>query len=507
MLRCWLATLALVIASAPVASAHIGSPDIYLDGNAGPYRLLVTIRTPVVIPGVAELQVRSATGGVTAMHAVPLPMSGPGAKFAPVPDKLTASAQDPQLFSGALWMMVPGSWQVRVTVEGSAGAASLSIPVPAAALRTKRMQSGLGTVLLVLGMFLVSGAVAMAGASVREARLDPGVTPNAKRVRAGRIAMGVATFVIAAALWGGNRWWNSEAVSYAADVYKPLQMRAALSPSETLTLNLTDPGWLNGAGWRTLFKRSVDDFIPDHNHLMHLYAIRRPGLDVVYHLHPELTNPGVFEMKLPSMAAGDYTLYADVVHANGFPETLVAKLALPQPVSGRPLGTDEAAGSASPWQTSAANARSFQLPDAYRMVWLTGGQNKWRAKQPVLFRFRLEKPDGARPDDMAFYMGMPGHAAFVKTDGAVFAHVHPAGSVSMAALMLAQQQNDAKANTPTQTMEGMSMPPAKLDSAASGLPDEVTFPYGFPTPGRYRIFVQMKHGSTVETGIFDASVT
>jgi hypothetical protein len=35
---------------------------------------------------------------------------------------------------------------------------------------------------------------------------------------------------------------------------------------------------------------------------------------------------------------------------------------------------------------------------------------------------------------------------------------------------------------------------------------EVAFPYGFPSPGRYRIFIQMKHGDTVETGAFDAEV-
>jgi hypothetical protein len=34
----------------------------------------------------------------------------------------------------------------------------------------------------------------------------------------------------------------------------------------------------------------------------------------------------------------------------------------------------------------------------------------------------------------------------------------------------------------------------------------VSFPYGFPTAGHYRIFVQMKHGGTVETGAFDAQV-
>ncbi len=50
----------------------------------------------------------------------------------------------------------------------------------------------------------------------------------------------------------------------------------------------------------------------------------------------------------------------------------------------------------------------------------------------------------------------------------------------------------------------MSNMPGMNASAASGLPNEVSFPYGFPAPGRYRIFVQMKHGATVETGVFDA---
>jgi hypothetical protein len=42
--------------------------------------------------------------------------------------------------------------------------------------------------------------------------------------------------------------------------------------------------------------------------------------------------------------------------------------------------------------------------------------------------------------------------------------------------------------------------------AMNSLPNRVSFPYGFPQPGHYRIVVQMKHGGTVETGVFDAQV-
>jgi hypothetical protein len=37
-------------------------------------------------------------------------------------------------------------------------------------------------------------------------------------------------------------------------------------------------------------------------------------------------------------------------------------------------------------------------------------------------------------------------------------------------------------------------------------PAEVTFPYGFPEPGGYRLFVQIKKNGQVQTGAFDAHV-
>ena len=70
----------------------------------------------------------------------------------------------------------------------------------------------------------------------------------------------------------------------------------------------------------------------------------------------------------------------------------------------------------------------------------------------------------------------------------------------MAAFQLAQRQNE-DAHAP---MSGMSHD-MHSNMAMRSLPNEVSFPYGFPSPGQYRIFVQMKHGGTVETGIFDAA--
>ena len=49
-------------------------------------------------------------------------------------------------------------------------------------------------------------------------------------------------------------------------------------------------------------------------------------------------------------------------------------------------------------------------------------------------------------------------------------------------------------------------PHAGHTMAQSGLPAEVSFPYGFPKPGAYRIFVQMKRAGEIATGVLDAQV-
>ena len=123
------------------------------------------------------------------------------------------------------------------------------------------------------------------------------------------------------------------------------------------------------------------------------------------------------------------------------------------------------------------------------MLW-EHSQSKIHARQPYEFRFRLVDPSGNDAGDMQLYMGMQGHAAFLKDDGSVFAHVHPSGTVPAPAL-------------------GLAMPGGEHAMhllAARGLPAQVSFPYGLPKPGTYRIFVQMKRGGEIVTGSFNANV-
>ncbi len=45
-----------------------------------------------------------------------------------------------------------------------------------------------------------------------------------------------------------------------------------------------------------------------------------------------------------------------------------------------------------------------------------------------------------------------------------------------------------------------------MPSADDRYAAEVTFPYAFPQPGKYRLIIQMKRAGRVKTAFFDAMV-
>ena len=493
-LRFILSLLLCVVAAPSAAHAHVGSKDVFEQVEAGPYKLYVTIRMPTVIPGVATVEVRSSGANVSSIHITPLPITGEASKHPPTSDPMARSAADPAFFTGSLWMMASGSWQVRFEIAGEGGVQTTSVPVPAVALATLKMQRGLGIVLGVLGLFLVVSMAGIVAAAVRDARLEPGAVPSPGRRRRAVVATAGSLLFMSLLVWGGATWWNAEAAGYSLDVYRPLQVDPVLSG------NVLDLNVLAFHPDSERRGRSNNDFLPDHGHLMHLYAIRQPEMDAVFHLHPELVGAGDFRISLPAMPAGDYTLYGDVVHVSGFPETLVSKIVVPATMLGGRPGPDDAAAYPQPLSHGQL-VDSYTLPDGYVMVW--DRPSTLTADTAYTFRFHLLDAAGKPAADMQLYMGMAGHAAFVKTDGTVFAHTHPEGSAAMAALMLANGRDGSSATA----HEGMSMDmPMEMGHHSAPISNTVEFPYGFPSAGRYRIFVQMKHDTTVETGAFDVMV-
>ena len=135
--------------------------------------------------------------------------------------------------------------------------------------------------------------------------------------------------VLVFALWRGSVWWGDDAATYSQKLYKPLGISAHRSePRDHMDLRITDPGWLH--------LRKLDDLVPDHGHLMHLFLVRWPEMDRVYHLHPDQTAAGFSLLRCRTVPAGVYRIYGDIVHDSGFAETAVGEARLPD-IHGQPF--------------------------------------------------------------------------------------------------------------------------------------------------------------------------
>jgi hypothetical protein len=493
--------IAAVLLPGALAHAHVGSADVYYEGKAGPYPLFVTVRMPQVIPGVAEIQVRSASPDVHSVKVVLLRLTGPGSKHPSTPDIAERSKQDPQFFVSDLWFLEYGALQARLEVDGARGKAELSVPIASFPRQTKPMPPWMR----VLGVFvlfgLTFGIVPIAGGIARESTVPPGEAPRPSQRRNSRIVMAVTLVVACGIVYGARAMWNEEDAVYARNVefLKPPPVEATLQGGNRLTLRLAKPLMLPLAGkGRQAVEIKMDEVIPDHGYLMHVFLVGMPGIDKVWHLHFDRAEGGTFSKQLPAMPAGEYQIFADVVDKNGYPWTLLGNVKLPTIAGADPAG-DDSRWQGAPLTAPSSGATVAPLPGGGRMVWeRTDGP--LQANVGTSFKFRVEEADGSPARDLEPYMGMAAHMVVLRSDRNVFAHVHTNGTVPMAALDLAQAGllSEPSANAPGA--------PAMAHHHHASLPASFSIPYGVPSPGDYRFFVQVKRSGQVQTAAFDARV-
>lgn len=493
------AVLSGALVLALICSAHIGSPDTWFEGNAGPYAVRVIIRAPSVIPARAEIVVRVLgcgeprhACGVTRVSATPRIWNG-GERGAPPPDDAARVPGDSSLWSLQLWIMRQGSYGVVVHVEGSAGAGTVVVPITAVATRVLGMQRGLALLLAALGIFLSAGMVTIVGAGTREATLPPGEEPDARASSRGRGARWIAAAAIVLILAVSRLWWNVEQRAYASALFHSARARITTrADGRGRTLRFTiDSAWSIERGW--------SPFVPDHGKLMHLFLVKTGDLSAFAHLHPVGLDSLRFESRLPPLPAGRYHVFADVVRESGFAETLVESVTLDSVAAEwSPSDPDDAmyAGNG-----SAAVAR---LGDGSLLTWLGAGTPHVAGADADL-RFALRDARGATLA-VEPYLGMAAHAVVMRGDGSVYVHLHPAGTASLGA------QQALLAWTPADTARGairnrlVRAQNAMASMSGRRMSGEFSFPYAFPSAGRYRVWVQLRRGGAVRTAAFDVEV-
>ena len=118
-----------------------------------------------------------------------------------------------------------------------------------------------------------------------------------------------------------------------------------------------------------------------------------------------------------------------------------------------------------------------------------------------VLRFALRDSAGA-PVLLTPYLGMRGHAVVMRNDGGVFVHLHPSGTGSMASEQ-AFQLRDRGDTTPDGLLRLDSL---RMTHEPPMPTREISFPYAFPSAGRYRVWVQLRVRDTVRTAAFDVAV-
>lgn len=481
--------LALLTGIALVNSAHVGSPDAWFEGRAGPYTVTVHIEAPPVVPGIAVVNVKAGGADISRVTAFVNTHDAEGGT--PPPDELVPADDRPGWRRARLWVMNAGSNRVTVEVDGALGKGSVVVPLAAVAQR--RLSVGpMFTVLMVgVGAVLITGMLTLVGAAVREGVLDPGVAPDADRRRRARRAMGRAGVVIVLVLAGTGAWWRAEDRVFRQRLYRPLAISASVdtsSGSPRFILTISDSTWLQRdevALLRARGEAPMSGLVDDHGKLMHLFLVADDGRSAMAHLHPATTDTVTFTSALPALPAGRYRVFADIVHQNGFTQTLTGGVVMPDAVRHENVLSD----ADDSWAAGiAADSQRVRLADGTVLTWRTDTARSIRADEEAGLRFLVERPAGDSAS-LEPYLGMPGHAAVVRDDGEVFIHLHPMGTISPAAQA---RLSGEPAHPMAHSMETIS--------------DSLYFPYAFPEPGNYTVWVQFKRNGRILTGAFRAAV-
>ena len=499
-------------------SAHIGTNQVVFEGQAGGYPVRVLINPPGVVPAQVPITVR-VLSGTPSRVTLRAAQWNVGTKGAPPAEDAALVPGEPGVWAHDLWIMTASIYAVYVAVEGPAGNGTVVVPMQTSATRTLGMERGMAAILIALGTLLVAGMLTIIGAAVREGPVAPGQTAPPARVRGARLAMGAGAALLALALFGGSTWWDVEERAYQRRMLKPIAMRASVrlvDAERVLTMAMTDSLWLTNR---------FAPVMPDHGKLMHLFLIRADGAEassVLAHLHPLRVHADTFVTRIPSMTAGRYLLFGDLLLQNGSQRTLVDTIDVP--VAPVVPGEDGAAAAVTSSVIPALDpddawsaVTPVPLGGAYRLAsgaaMVLTADARVDAGRDLRLVATVSNADGSR-SMLEPYMGMGGHAMVLRRDAGVFMHLHPMGTASMTAQaqLMRRERGDTASLDSAQIAAVMATAEMASDRShamhatdAAGS-STLAFPFAFPTPGAYRVFVQVRRNGLVETAAFDVAV-
>jgi hypothetical protein len=293
-----------------------------------------------------------------------------------------------------------------------------------------------------IGAFAALLAVVFAGAALAGDRIDPDVDDGAGGEAGGKATEGMNTHT--------ETQTSSDEQAGAAPAAS-LPGLAVAQDGYRLELGETrlDPG----AGTELSFRiadehgATVEDFDLEHERRMHLIVVRRDFAGFK-HLHPEQASDGSWSVELGPTLPGVHRVFADF-SSGGASVTPAADLFVP----------GDFVPEALPEPALTADAG-----DSYEVEIEAGDPH---AGETARVRFVVSR-DGRELDGVEPYLGADGHLVALREGDQAFLHTHPEGS--------------------------------------PGGPGPIAFSVSYPSAGRYRLFLQFRHGGEVRTAAFTQEV-
>lgn len=196
--------------------------------------------------------------------------------------------------------------------------------------------------------------------------------------------------------------------------------------------------------------RPVTAYDVEHEKKLHLIAVRR-DTSGFQHVHPTLGADGRWQTTL-DLTAGDWRLYADFKATGAEPLVLGSDLFVPggyAPVVDRPVST-----------TATVDGFTVAMSGAIK------------AGTDSTVTLQVSKA-GKPVTDLQPYLGAYGHLVALRGGDLAYLHVHPTG----------------------EPRDGKTKPGPAIEFITNA-----------PSPGRYRLFLDFKHGDVVRTAEFTVDV-
>jgi hypothetical protein len=445
------------------AHASLVDPNSYFQGDAGPYHILVAVRPPPNLPGEAGVEVQATSGTVNSVEVHPFRIFSAGKTGAYPLQRMYDDRTDPGRFRATIRLAASGSWAFKLELKGDQGSATTVVPFSAAARqsgwpRSARLRASAGMLLAFTGLVLLI--------KFRRAR-----TIAHPRLAALAVVLSVLVGILMCSLG-----WVEAGRSFTHEqAQPPPEVLPGRNPAEIAVKGMRDPiTALSG-------------------HSAHAALVRTPGMDRLYTFIGQLDSAR--QLPLPALGSeeGNYNVFVTTVSDSGFAESSAGALHLPEITRATTEASDASSAIAPPFvRPGPQTPTRFLWPDNSSMKWLRGPASI-RPEELTLLRFQVNAPRGGPAADLEPLMGTLARAYIFKSDATLCAELTPSGTAPLAEISIARS--------------ALRLPPATFVPDEMGLPSEISFPYAFPAPGEYRMFVQVRRAGNIQTAVFDARIS